>query len=90
MRKLRGLFCRAQERFIQTLLRLFFCVRHAAKKPFQWCAVWRVEGVESMDITTFVRTLSPLADAFEVYGIPYHLTGSLALSVYVKTQDHSP
>lgn len=39
-----------------------------------------------MDITTLVRTLTPLADAFEVYGIPYHLTGSLALSVYVKTQ----
>jgi hypothetical protein len=67
-------------------MRLFFCVRHAAKKPFQWCAVWRVEGVESMDITTLVRTLTPLADAFEVYGIPYHLTGSLVLSVYVKTQ----
>jgi predicted DNA-binding protein (UPF0278 family) len=38
-----------------------------------------------MDITTLVRTLTPLADAFEVYGIPYHLTGTLALSVYVKT-----
>ena len=39
-----------------------------------------------MDITTLVRTLTPLADAFEVYSIPYHLTGSLALSVYVNTQ----
>ena len=39
-----------------------------------------------MDITTLVCTLTPLADAFKVYGIPYHLTGSLALSVYVKTQ----
>jgi len=39
-----------------------------------------------MDITTLIRTLTPLADAFEVFGIPYHLTGSLALSVYVKTQ----
>jgi hypothetical protein len=39
-----------------------------------------------MDIATLVRTLTPLADAFEVFGIPYHLTGSLALSVYVKTQ----
>jgi hypothetical protein len=40
-----------------------------------------------MNITTLVRTLTPLADAFEFYGIPYHLTGSLATSVYVvKTQ----
>jgi hypothetical protein len=39
-----------------------------------------------MDSTTLVRTLTPLANAFEAFGIPYHLTGSLALSVYVKTQ----
>ena len=39
-----------------------------------------------MDSTTLVRILTPLADAFEVFGIPYHLTGSFALSVYVKTQ----
>ncbi len=39
-----------------------------------------------MNITTIVQTLTPLADAFEFYGIPYHLTGSLATSVYVKTQ----
>jgi hypothetical protein len=39
-----------------------------------------------MDITTIIRTLMPLADAFEVFGIPYYLTGSLAISVYVKTQ----
>ncbi len=39
-----------------------------------------------MDITMIVRTLTPLADALEFYGIPYHLTGSLASSVYVKAQ----
>lgn len=39
-----------------------------------------------MNITAIVRTLTPLADAFEFYGIPYHLTGSLATSVYVKAQ----
>ncbi len=39
-----------------------------------------------MNIKVIVRTLTPLADAFEFYGIPYHLTGSLATSVYVKTQ----
>ena len=39
-----------------------------------------------MNITTIVRTLTPLADAFEFYSIPYYLTGSLAISVYVKTQ----
>ena len=40
-----------------------------------------------MDITTIVRTLTPLADAFEFYSIPYYLTGSLAISVYaVKAQ----
>ncbi len=37
-----------------------------------------------MNITVIVRTLTSLADAFEYYGIPYHLTGSLATSVYVK------
>lgn len=36
-----------------------------------------------MDITTVVRTLTPLTDAFEFYSIPYYLTGSLAISVYV-------
>src|SRR5689334_13387499 len=39
-----------------------------------------------MDIATIVRTLTPLIDAFEMYGIPYYLTGSLAISVYVNTQ----
>ncbi len=39
-----------------------------------------------MNITVIVRTLTPLADALEFYNIPYHLTGSLATSVYVKTQ----
>ena len=39
-----------------------------------------------MDIKVIIRTLTPLADAFEYYGIPYHLTGSLATSVYVKAQ----
>ena len=39
-----------------------------------------------MNITVIICTLTPLADAFEFYGIPYHLTGSLAISVYVKAQ----
>jgi hypothetical protein len=39
-----------------------------------------------MDIATIVRALTPLIGAFEVYGIPYYLTGSLAISVYVNTQ----
>src|SRR5260370_40261153 len=50
------------------------------------CVVLSNEGVSTMDITVIVRTLTPLADAFEFYGIPYHLTGSLATSVYVKAQ----
>jgi hypothetical protein len=44
------------------------------------------EGVSTMNITVIVRTLTPLAEAFEFYGIPYHLTGSLASSVYVKAK----
>ena len=39
-----------------------------------------------MNITEIERTLTPLADALEFYKIPYHLTGSLATSVYVKAQ----
>ncbi len=39
-----------------------------------------------MDIAIVERTLTPLVDALEFYSIPYHLTGSLAISVYVKTQ----
>ena len=39
-----------------------------------------------MNITVIVRALMPLADAFEMLAIPYHLTGSLATSVYVKAQ----
>jgi hypothetical protein len=40
-----------------------------------------------MDIATILRTLTSLAVAFELYSIPYYLTGSLAVSVYVsKTQ----
>ena len=39
-----------------------------------------------MDITIIERTLIPLVDALEFYSIPYHLTGSLAISVYVNTQ----
>jgi hypothetical protein len=39
-----------------------------------------------MDIATIERTLTPLVDALEFYSIPYHLTGSLAISVYVNTQ----
>ena len=39
-----------------------------------------------MNITVIVRTLTPMADAFEMLAIPYHLTGSLATSVYVKAQ----
>src|SRR6266704_4762018 len=50
------------------------------------CVVRLNEGVSTMNITTIVQTLTPLADALEFYGIPYHLTGSLATSVYVKTQ----
>ena len=37
-----------------------------------------------MNITVIVCTLTPLADAFEFYGIPYHLTGSMATLVYGK------
>ena len=37
-----------------------------------------------MNITVIVRTLTPLADAFEFYGIPYHLTGSMTTLVYGK------
>jgi hypothetical protein len=43
------------------------------------------EEVSTMNITEIVRTLTPLADALEFYTIPYHLIGSLATSVYVKT-----
>jgi len=50
------------------------------------CVVVSNEGVSTMDITVIIRTLTPLADAFEYYGIPYHLTGSLATLVYVKAQ----
>jgi hypothetical protein len=50
------------------------------------CVVLSNEGVSTMNITVIVRTLTPLVDAFEFYGIPYHLTGSLATSVYVKAQ----
>ncbi len=39
-----------------------------------------------MNITGIVRALTPLADAFEMLAIPYHMTGSLATSVYVKAQ----
>jgi hypothetical protein len=39
-----------------------------------------------MNISEIVRTLTPLADALEFYKIPYHLTGSLAASVYLKAQ----
>ncbi len=39
-----------------------------------------------MNITLIIRTLTPLADALDMSGIPYHLTGSLATSVYVKAQ----
>ncbi len=35
-----------------------------------------------MNITVIVRTLTPLADAFDWFGIPYHLSGSLAIQVY--------
>src|SRR5260221_12681313 len=37
-----------------------------------------------MNITVIVRTLTPLADAFDWFGIPYHLSGSLAAVVYGK------
>jgi hypothetical protein len=50
------------------------------------CVVISKEGVPTMDIKVIVRTLKPLTDAFDSFGIPYHLTGSLATSVYVKAQ----
>jgi hypothetical protein len=50
------------------------------------CVVLLNEGVSIMNITLVVRTLMPMADAFEMSGIPYHLTGSLATSVYFKVQ----
>ena len=37
-----------------------------------------------MNITVIVRTLTPLADAFDWFGIPYHLSGSLTAVVYGK------
>ncbi len=39
-----------------------------------------------MNITVIVRTLTPLADAFDWFGMPYHLCGSLAIQVYGKPQ----
>ncbi len=39
-----------------------------------------------MNITAIVRALTPLADALDMSGIPYHLTCSLATSVYLKAQ----
>jgi hypothetical protein len=39
-----------------------------------------------MDNATIERTLMPLIGALEFSSIPYHLTGSLAISVYTKTQ----
>jgi hypothetical protein len=49
------------------------------------CVVLSKEGVSTMNITVIIRSLTTLADAFDLFGIPYHLTGSLATSVYVKT-----
>jgi len=37
-----------------------------------------------MNITVIVRTLTTLADAFDWFGIPYHLSGSLAAVAYGK------
>jgi hypothetical protein len=48
------------------------------------CMVMSKEGVSTMNITVIVRTLTPLADAFDWFGIPYHLSGSLAAVVYGK------
>jgi hypothetical protein len=45
------------------------------------------EGVSTMNITVIIQTLTPLADAFDLFGIPYHLTGSLATFVYGKAQE---
>lgn len=39
-----------------------------------------------MDITVIVRTLTPLTESFGEFGIPYHLTGSLAVRVYGKLE----
>src|SRR5260370_26595630 len=84
--------CRAPERFIQTLRRLFLERRPASllvssmqqSGTTACCVVLSNEGVSTMDITVIVRTLTPLADTFEFYSIPYHLTYSLSTSRYVK------
>jgi hypothetical protein len=60
-------------------------MQQTAQQPAAWST--RTKEFLPMDITTILRTLTPLADAFELYSIPYYLTGSLAVSVYVsKTQ----
>jgi acetolactate synthase regulatory subunit len=50
------------------------------------CVVLSNKGVSIMNIAVIVRTLTPLADALDMSGLPYHLTGSLATSVYLKAQ----
>jgi len=62
------------------------CFFHAAQQSNCPCVVLSKEGVSTMNITAIVRTLTPLADALDMSGLPYHLTGSLATSVYVKAQ----
>src|SRR6266700_1911332 len=63
------------------------CFCHAASQSTCLLCDLSNKGAISMDITTIVRTLTPLTDAFEFYSIPYYLTGSLAISVYaVKAQ----
>jgi len=49
-----------------------------------YCVVMSKEGVSTINITVIVRTLTPLADAFDWFGIPYHLSGSIAAVVYGK------
>jgi hypothetical protein len=42
------------------------------------------EGVSNMDIPIIERTLTHLSASFDEFGIPYYLTGSLAVQVYGK------
>src|SRR5258708_32139118 len=82
LRRLCGLVCRAPEPFIQTLRRLFlgeatglpsFSSMQQCGTP-ACCVVLSNAGVLTMNITVIVHTRTPLADAFELYGIPYQLT----------------
>ena len=89
-----ALVCRAPQRFDRNAAALVFGRRLASllvssmqqSSPTACCVVMSNEKeLYTMNITEIVQTLTPLADAFEFYTIPYHLTGSLATSVYVKS-----